>query len=183
MNTSTGEASPGLPGQLASGALAGAWILDPARSTVALHSKSMWGLMPIRGVFREVEGAGTVTADGQVTGHLAVKTASLDTKIGKRDEHLRSDDFFASGTYPAITFALAKIEPAATGVTVAGSLTVRDQSQPLSFPARSAQTGDGEVCLDATVRIDRAEFGITFNKMNMSSMQNTITIHAVFTRG
>ena len=144
MITSTGEASPGLPEQLASGALAGAWVLDPARSTVALHSKSMWGLMPIRGVFREVEGAGTVTADGQVTGHLAVKTASLDTKIGKRDEHLRSDDFFASGTYPAITFALAKIEPAATGVTVAGSLTVRDQSRPLSFPARATQTGGSE---------------------------------------
>ncbi len=118
-----------------------------------------------------------------MTGHLAVKTASLDTKIGKRDEHLRSDDFFASGTYHAITFALAKIEPAATGVTVAGSLTVRDQSRPLTFPARATQTGEGEVCLDATVRIDRAEFGITFNKMNMSSMQNTITIHAVFTRG
>ncbi len=49
MNTSTGEASPGLPGQLAGGALAGAWVLDPARSTVALHSKSMWGLRPIRG--------------------------------------------------------------------------------------------------------------------------------------
>jgi polyisoprenoid-binding protein YceI len=117
-----------------------------------------------------------------VTGHLAAKTASLDTKIGKRDEHLRSDDFLASDTYPAITFALATIEPAATGVQVSGTLTVRDQSRPLSFPATIAQAGDGEVCLGATVQIDRAEFGITFNKMNISSMQNTVTIHAVFTR-
>ena len=182
MSTSTGEASPGLPEQFASGAVAGAWTLDPARSTVALKSKSMWGLLPIRGVFREVEGAGTVTAGGEVTGQLAVKTASLDTKIGKRDEHLRSGDFFASDTYPAITFALAGVEFAATGMTVSGALTVRDQSRPLSFPATAALAGDGEVCLDATVRVDRTEFGITFNKMNMASMQNTVTIHAVFTR-
>jgi polyisoprenoid-binding protein YceI len=171
-----------MPEQLARGALAGAWTLDPARSTVALTSKSMWGLLPIRGVFREVEGAGTVTADGQVTGHLAVKTASLDTKIGKRDEHLRSSDFFASDTYPTITFALAGIEPAATGMTVAGTLTVRDQSRPLSFPATATLASDGEVCLNATVHVDRAEFGLTYNKMNMTSTHNTVTINAVFTR-
>ncbi len=159
MSTSTGEASPGLPEQFASGAIAAAWTLDPVRSTVALKSKSMRGLLPIRGVFREVEGAGTVTAGGQVSGQLAVKTASLDTRIGKRDEHLRSGDFFASDTYPAITFALAGVEFAATGMTVSGTLTVRDQSRPLSFPATAALAGAGEVCLDATVHVDRTEFG------------------------
>jgi len=40
---------------------------------------------------------------------------------------------------------------------------------------------DGEVWLDATVRINQADFGLTWNLLGMVSMNNTITIHAVFT--
>jgi polyisoprenoid-binding protein YceI len=36
--------------------------------------------------------------------------------------------------------------------------------------------------LDATVQVDRSEFGLTWNKMGMVSMNNAITIHAVLTR-
>ncbi len=36
--------------------------------------------------------------------------------------------------------------------------------------------------LDATVQVDRSEFGLTWNQLGMTSMKNTITIHAVFTK-
>lgn len=183
MSTPTGEATPKLAAQLAAGAFAGTWTLDPARSTVGLRSRSLWGLLPVKGVFREVEGAGTVTADGQVNGQLAVQTASVDTKIRKRDEHLRSGDFFASDTYPAIVFTLVQIEPGDGGVTVSGALAVRDQSRPLTFPATVTRGGDNEIRFDATLRVDRGEFGLTFNMMkNMASMHSMIAVHAVFTR-
>jgi polyisoprenoid-binding protein YceI len=42
--------------------------------------------------------------------------------------------------------------------------------------------GDGEVWLDAEVHINRADFGLTWNLMGMASMNNTLTIHAVFTQ-
>jgi polyisoprenoid-binding protein YceI len=143
----------------------------------------MWGLVPVSGAFREIEGEATSSPAGDVTGHHALRTASLDTKISNRDKHLRSDDFFASDKYPAITFTADKIEPAGQGVTVSGTLTVRDQSRPISFPADPSQAGDSEVTLDATVRVDRSDFGLTFNQMmNAFSMQNTVTVHAVFTR-
>jgi polyisoprenoid-binding protein YceI len=45
-----------------------------------------------------------------------------------------------------------------------------------------ALVGDNELVLDATVQVDRSEFGLTWNKMGMVSMNNTITVHAVFTR-
>ena len=109
MTTSANEAAS-LTDQLANGALAGAWQLDPARSTVTLKTASLWGLLPIKGAFREIEGEATVSPAGEVTGRLALRTASLDTKIAKRDEHLRSDDFFASEQYPVITFTTDKIE-------------------------------------------------------------------------
>ena len=39
-----------------------------------------------------------------------------------------------------------------------------------------------EAWLDADVKVNRADFGLTWNQMGMASMNNTITIHAVFTK-
>ena len=41
---------------------------------------------------------------------------------------------------------------------------------------------DGEVALDADVQVNRADFGLTWNQLGMASMNNTITVHAVFTK-
>jgi polyisoprenoid-binding protein YceI len=182
MTTSSGQAPAVLRAQLENGSLAGNWALDPARSTATLRSKSMWGLVPVKGAFGSIEGDGTVTPAGEVTGRIALATEALDTKNKKRDIHLRSADFFLTEKFPAITFTLDKLVPADDGVTVSGVLTVRDQSRPISFPATVAQAADGEVVLDATVHVDRSEFGLTWNQMGASSMKNTVTIHAVFTR-
>ena len=142
----------------------------------------MWGLTSVKGIFRELEGSGTVSAAGEITGGIALPTGSLDTKNSKRDAHLRSADFFLSEKYPVITFSVGTIVPASEGVTVSGNLTVRDTSRPISFPATVDLTGDNEVVLDATVQVDRSEFGLTWNRMGMVSMDHTITIHAVLTR-
>jgi polyisoprenoid-binding protein YceI len=182
MTTPAGPATEVLRAQLDNGSLAGNWALDPARSTATLQSKSIWGLVPVKGVFGRIEGDGTVSPTGEVSGRIALPTEALDTKNKKRDAHLRSGDFFLTETYPAITFALDKLAPADEGVTVSGTLTVRDQSRPISFPATVTLTGDGEVALDATVHIDRTDFGLTFNQMGMMSTKNTVTIHAVFTK-
>jgi polyisoprenoid-binding protein YceI len=182
MTTSAREAPAVLRARLENGSLAGNWTLDAVRSTAALRSKSMWGLVPIKGVFRSIEGGGTVSPAGEVTGQIALATAALDTKNKKRDAHLRSGDFFLAEKYPAIRFTLDKLVPAGEGVTVSGVLTVRDQSRPISFPATVALAGDGEVVLDATVQVDRSEFGITTNQLGLMSTNNTIAIRAVFTR-
>jgi polyisoprenoid-binding protein YceI len=58
---------------------------------------------------------------------------------------------------------------------------VRGRTRPLSFAAASSVHG-GEIWLDAEVRINRADFGLTWNQRGMASMHNTLTIHAVFTR-
>jgi polyisoprenoid-binding protein YceI len=182
MTTPTQQTQAALRARLTDGSLAGNWTLNPAQSTAVLRSKSMWGLTSVKGVFRDLEGSGTVSAAGEITGAIALPTGSLDTKNSKRDTHLRSADFFLSEKYPAITFSVGTIVPASEGVTISGTLTVRDSSRPISFPATVALTGDNEMVLDATVQVDRSEFGLTWNKMGMVSMNNAITIHAVLTR-
>jgi len=59
---------------------------------------------------------------------------------------------------------------------------VRGRTRPLSFDATASVPGDGEIWLDAEVHINRADFGLTWSLMGVTSMDNTLAIHAVFTR-
>jgi polyisoprenoid-binding protein YceI len=172
--------APDLQALLQDASLAGDWTLDPAKSTIGLKSRSMWGLVPVKGVFREVTGHGTVSPAGEVSGTITVAAASVDTKLKKRDDHLRSADFFEVSEYPDITFTVDRIAPASDAVTVSGQLTVHGQTRPVSFPARVSVSGGDEVWLDGDVHVNRADFGLTWSQLRMASMKNTITVHAVF---
>jgi polyisoprenoid-binding protein YceI len=139
------------------------------------------GLASINGVFRQATGHGTVTADGDASGVITVAAGSIDTKNNKRDKHLRSADFFDVASHPDITFAADGITPANEGVRITGSLTVRDRTRPVSFDAK-VSAADGEVRLDGEIQVNRADFGLTWNMMGIASMDNTIVVHAIFTR-
>ena len=163
------------------GTLTGSWILDPARSEVRLESRHTWGLLPVRGVFGQVAGNGTVTAAGQVAGTLTIAAGSIDTKNKMRDRDLRSAKLFDIANHPDITYTVDGMQPADGGVRVTGSLTVRGCTRPLSFDAKVSAAA-GEVLVDAEVPVNRADFGLTYSPMRMASLNNTITVHAVFTR-
>jgi polyisoprenoid-binding protein YceI len=181
MSESGQTTSSALQELLRDGKLAGSWALDAARSEIGLKSKSIWGLVSVKGVFREVTGTGTVSAAGDATGTITVAAKSIDTKNKKRDEHLRSADFFDVARTPDITFAAEQVTPSAEGVTVSGALTVRDRTRPVSFAAR-VSGDEAQVVLDGETEVNRADFGLTWNQLGMTSMDNTITVHAVFTR-
>jgi polyisoprenoid-binding protein YceI len=181
MTQSEQAASPTLQA-LQDGKLAGSWTLDSSKTEIGLKSKSMWGMVSVKGVFREVSGTGTVSAAGDVAGVLTVAAGSIDTKMKKRDEHLRSADFFDVDSHPDITFAAKQVQPSGQGATVTGDLTVRGTTRPVSFAAQVSSVGDAEVSLDGEVQVNRADFGLTWNQLGMSSVHNAITVHAVFTR-
>lgn len=163
------------------GTLAGSWTLDPVRSEVRLESRHTWGLRPVHGVFRQVTGNGTVTAAGQVTGTLTVAAGSIDTKNKARDKDLRSAKLFDIANHPDITYTVDGMQPASGVARVTGSLTVRGRTRPLSLEAKVSAAA-GEVQLDAEIPVNRADFGLTYSPLRMASLNNTITVHAVFTR-
>jgi polyisoprenoid-binding protein YceI len=84
--------APSLQAVLKDGSLAGEWVLDPGPSSIRLKTRNLLGLVPVRGVFREVSGNDTVSPDGEVSGTVTVAAASIDTKNARRDTHLRSAD-------------------------------------------------------------------------------------------
>jgi polyisoprenoid-binding protein YceI len=171
-----------LQSRLADGSLAGRWTLDPSRSSVSLQSKAMWGLASVKGQFSELEGQAVVSPSGEASGTITVGSASVDTRNAQRDKHLRSADFFDSDAHPKIVFTAEQVTVGNDGATATGTLQVRDQKRPLTFPIAVAALGDDAIQLDAEVDINRTDFGLSWNMLGAVSMQNRLTVRAVFTR-
>jgi polyisoprenoid-binding protein YceI len=168
--------------RLSDGSLAGTWRLDSPPSAVRLRSKSVWGLVPVTGKFAQVSGEGLISPAGVVSGSIRLASASIDTKIKKRDAHLRSADFFNSDVHPDITFTVDHVDLTGEGASAVGTLEVAGRKRPLEMPISAAASADDTVELDAEIQVDRSDFGLTWNQLGMVSMKNTITIHAVFVR-
>lgn len=162
----------------------GAWILDTAASTVAFHHKSVYGLVTVRGTFPVRGGSGHVGADGAASGTVLVDAAGLDTKHGKRDQHLRSKDFFETERFPVIAFTaddVRRVSPDSTEVQVSGRLTVKEVEKPVSFLAHLAGTG-GAVLLTAEVTFDRHDYGMSWNQLGMIKGLATLSLSLRFTQ-
>jgi polyisoprenoid-binding protein YceI len=171
-----------LRADLARGALNGSWTLVPSESSVQLKAKAMWGIVPVKGTFSELAGSADVAADGGVTGRLEVKSASINTKMKKRDAHLRSDDFFASDRFSDIVFEIDQVSSTTSGLTVEGRLTVRERSVRLEFPAVVTDLGSGQMSIETELQVDRSELGLSYRGKGATKMNNALIIHAVFTR-
>src|SRR5271163_4316433 len=80
----------------------GAWRLDPARSSVEFHVRHFYGLVTVKGSFSRYEG--TLKLDPPPAVELTIEADSLDTKMAKRDKHLRSSDFFDAANHQQVRF-------------------------------------------------------------------------------
>jgi len=159
------------------------WLLDPAATTAAFSSKTMWGLVTVRGRFSQVAGSGEILADGSGRGRLQIGAASLDTKNRKRDEHLRSADFFNATDHPQIIVDIAQATLADSGsAQVTGTLTVAGTTKPLSVTATLSEAGEQAITLAAETDIDRADFGMTWNRAGMVKGKAHVSVVARFVK-
>ena len=125
--------------RLHDGTAAGTWTLDPAASSITVAVKHFWGLVTVRGTFTSATGHADINADGTITASLEVDAASINTKINKRDQHLRSDEFFNVENHPTITFTTADVTVVdATTVRVSGVVTAGGADQTTTFDATLA---------------------------------------------
>ena len=93
------------------GTVAGRWVLDPAGSRAEFHVKHFWGAVTVHGSFGQITGEGSVGPDGTVTGRVCIEASSLGTGNKKRDEHLRSADFFDAGRHPQVVLTVTAATP------------------------------------------------------------------------
>jgi polyisoprenoid-binding protein YceI len=144
----------------------GVWTVDPDRSEVGFAVKAMYGLLTVRGVLRAYDGKLTVRA-GSAAGELAIATDSLDTGNPKRDQHLRSSDFFDAERHPQIVFTTAAVSARGRGLTLTGELTIGSERRRLEVPVDVEQTADGTLQLDGRTTVSRSAVGIAWNRLGM----------------
>jgi polyisoprenoid-binding protein YceI len=161
-------------------AFAGSWSLDPGHTSVVFLTRAMW-VLNVRGAFKAIEGSATVGADGSVSGSIVLDASSVDTKKKKRDDHLRTADFFEVDAHPTITFSLTDAHPKGAGtVELTGTLTIRGTSRPITLIAEVSAT-DGSATVSSEFDIDRSEWGLKWAKMG-AGLQNHVVINARFTK-
>lgn len=161
----------------------GVWSAVPEQSTIAVKSKSMWGLVPVKGRFTEFSGDGQLTDSQTVFGRLDIKAASLRTGIRKRDEHLHSADFFEAEKFPDISVVITGAE-AITGDTVdlRAELTIKGTTKPLPLKTKVVVLDDGAVRVTTQATVDRQDFGVDGNLAGMIGDKATISGDVVFRR-
>ena len=147
----------------------GTWRVDPSHSAVEFQVKHMM-IATVKGRFTVFDGTLETDEDGTLYARGTVQVVSLNTHDAKRDEHLRSSDFFDAATYPEIAFASTDITPLeANGLAVAGQLTIKGVTRPVDLTgtvqgAGLDPWGNERVALELYGALDRREFGLTWNK-------------------
>lgn len=149
---------------IGSGAFAAAYKVDPSHTNVGFKVKHMM-ISTVSGKFNTF--TGTYDLDkGQFKALSGqIKTASIDTGIAKRDDHLRSADFFDATKFPDITFVMTS----ATKDKMTGNLTIHgitkkvvmdiDMGGVVEDPWGNMRSG-----FVLTGSINRKDFGLNWNK-------------------
>jgi polyisoprenoid-binding protein YceI len=163
------SAGPPSPADLTTGA----WSLDPARSSVEFHVPNFWGLTTVKGHFERYEGKLDLQASPAV--QLTIDAASLDTGHRRRDNHLRSADFFDVEQHPQVRFTSETAQLEDETLVVHGTLEAAGKTLPLDLRA-TVSVVDGEPVIEAQTTVDRQEFGMTWNRLGSVGTASTLLV-------
>jgi polyisoprenoid-binding protein YceI len=146
----------------------GTWQIDPVHSSLEFQVRNM-GLVTVKGFFSDFEGSLEVGDDGATRAEGTVQAASVHTRSEKRDEHLRSPDFFDVGRFPEIGFRITEVEPEGDdSLRVTGELTIKGITKPVELHAEVTGGGPdpwgGErVGVAAYGEVDRRDFDLRWD--------------------
>lgn len=124
-----------------------------------------------KGGFSEFDGTVTIE-DGKLTAaKVEIQVKSIDTANRRRDDHLRSADFFDAENHPVMTFESTRVEEN----RIVGNLTIRGVTREVAFEHTflgpvTDPWGNVRYGLNATATINRTDFGLTWNQVVESGM-------------
>jgi len=150
------------------GSMAASYTIDPTH-TYPNFTVDHLGFSTLHGRFGKTTGKLNLDqAKGTGSVEIVIDVASIDTGFKKRDDHLRSPDFFNAVEFPEITFKSTKVTFQGKGVTVVGNLTIMGVTKSVSLAVASVNCGvhpfnKKQVCgFDATAQLKRSDFGMKY---------------------
>jgi len=148
------------------------WEFDPDHTGVHFKVRHLM-VSSVRGEFEKATGK-IVYDEADVTkstADITIDAASINTRVAKRDEHLRSPDFLDVAKYPTIAFKSRRVEKTGNGtMRMTGDLTLHGVTKEVILtvegptPAIKDPMGNNRVGGQATTKIHRKEFGLLWNK-------------------
>jgi polyisoprenoid-binding protein YceI len=146
------------------------WYLDPPHSSAQFAVRHL-GISTVRGAFTKVGGVVVDSPDlSKASVNVTIDASSIDTRVQRRDDDLRSDHFFDVAKYPTITFQSKRVESDGTGkLKVTGDLTMHGVTKEVVLdvdgptPPMKDPRGTSHRGLSATTTLSRADFGINFD--------------------
>src|SRR5690606_15202178 len=120
---------------------------------------------------------------GELTGEFIIDVDSLDMvslgggKAGQEsilEGHLKGERFFDTANYPTAKFTITDVEPKVlpgpdhSDYTATGQLTIKGQTNEISFPMKVVVDDKGEVWVTAQLEIDRTKWGIDFGSASIA---------------
>lgn len=154
----------------AAAASAATYRIDPVHSSVHFRARH-FGVSNVYGRFNDFEGTLTYDESDPSAGSvkIEVRTESVDTGTERRDQHLRSPDFFNSKQFPTLTFESRTVEKIGEDLyRVQGDLTILGTTRPVSAEVRLIGTGKHPrtnaplVGFETELEIERSDFGMEF---------------------
>lgn len=140
--------------------------IDPTHAA-ALFKVSHIGYSYTWGRFNDISGTITWGDDAKEV-KVVIKTESVDTGTVKKDEHLRSGDFFSAKEFPEMTFTASKVEDKGDNLYhVTGTFSLHGVSKEITVPVIKMAEGKDpwgktRIGFDATFTIKRSDFGMTY---------------------
>jgi polyisoprenoid-binding protein YceI len=143
------------------------WYLDPPHSAAQFSVRHM-GISTVRGTFTKVEGVVVDSPDlSKASVNVTIDAGSVDSRVQRRDDDLRSDHYFDVAKYPTITFKSKKVEAAGPGkLKVTGDLTIHGVTKEAVLdvdgptPPMKDPRGNSHRGASATTTISRADYGV-----------------------
>ncbi|KFA92400.1 YceI family protein [Archangium violaceum] len=147
------------------------WNIDTTHSGIHFSVRHMV-ISKVRGSFRKFSGSVSLDEQDPTASSVSVRidTASIDTGVQQRDDHLRSPDFFDAEKFPVISFESTKVEKSPdSGLRVTGKLTIRDITREVVLEAEQLGVGKDpwgniKAAFEAKTSIDRRDFGLKWNQ-------------------
>lgn len=146
------------------------YTIDGAHSKAQFSVRHMM-VSNVRGEFTRMKG--TIDYDENnpagIRIEATIEAASVNTGEPKRDEHLKSPDFFDAAKYPTITFRSKSARKTSSGLAVAGDLTMHGVTKEVilqvEWPSPEVRDPWGNLRrgATATTKINRKDFGLTWN--------------------
>lgn len=149
---------------------AGKYQVDPMHSKVGFEIAHLV-ISSVEGHFKTYSGEIEIAQDftkSKVNANVVIDSISTDVK--DRDDHLKSPDFFDAKKYPNMTFKSKSIKGTPESFKLEGDLSIHGVTKPVVFDAKylGAVTdgyGNRKVAIQATAKINRKDFGLTWSKL------------------